>query len=370
AVQVGAHTYAQTGIYRDTLTAANGCDSIVTTMLTVLPQIAENQSFTRCHGQSVQVGGHTYAQTGIYRDTLTAANGCDSIVTTMLTVLPQIAENQSFTRCFGQSVQVGAHTYAQTGIYRDTLAAANGCDSIVTTALEILSALTSNAEQSICAGESVVFGEETLRESGIYKDTLVATSGCDSIAVLQLTVGNLSVALPTDTSFVPGSSPVSLSPILSPDTSAIDQINWFPTTGLSCSDCLVPLATPTETSVYYIEVIDERGCTATDSVLIRVQKDIPAKIFIPSAFRPSSEVGNHVFGVFGGTDVIQVNRLLVFDRWGGLIFEAEDFPADGKTGWDGTVRHQTALPGVYVYVAEILLHDGSTLRVKGEVTKF
>lgn len=41
----------------------------------------------------------------------------------------------------GESLSVGIHTYDSTGIYRDTLAASNGCDSIITTNLTVLTGL-------------------------------------------------------------------------------------------------------------------------------------------------------------------------------------------------------------------------------------
>jgi hypothetical protein len=48
------------------------------------------QNVTLCAGQSLTVGTSTYTQTGNYVDTLTCVNGCDSVVTTNLTVNPAI----------------------------------------------------------------------------------------------------------------------------------------------------------------------------------------------------------------------------------------------------------------------------------------
>lgn len=70
----------------DTLVAANGCDSAVTTNLTVRGAISSAQILTICNGESITIEGNVYNTTGIFMDTLVAANGCDSIVTTDLTV--------------------------------------------------------------------------------------------------------------------------------------------------------------------------------------------------------------------------------------------------------------------------------------------
>jgi len=46
--------------------------------------------------------------------------------------------------------------------------------------------------------------------------------------------------------------------------------SWSPSTGLSCTDCAAPVASPTATTPYMITVTNEYGCTATASVLITV----------------------------------------------------------------------------------------------------
>lgn len=48
--------------------------------------VTKNQNLAICYGDSVVIGGNVHNTTGIYSDTLTAVNGCDSIVTTNLTV--------------------------------------------------------------------------------------------------------------------------------------------------------------------------------------------------------------------------------------------------------------------------------------------
>lgn len=50
-------------------------------------------------------------------------------------------------------------------------------------------------------------------------------------------------------------------------------------------------------------------------------------------------------------------------------FERRGFPPnDEPAGWDGTWRGQPVQPGVYVWLAEIRLTGGSTLRKSGDVT--
>lgn len=91
-VTIGSHIYSSTGTFIDTLSAYTGCDSIITTYLTVDSTYNIINTDTIGHGQSVMVGSHVYDSTGTYTDTLKAINNCDSIITTNLTVLTGIGE--------------------------------------------------------------------------------------------------------------------------------------------------------------------------------------------------------------------------------------------------------------------------------------
>ncbi len=75
--------YSTSGLFNDTLVAANGCDSIRTLNLTVLPNSVSTINASICEGENYL--GHTV--NGTYIDTLTAFNGCDSLITTNLSVI-------------------------------------------------------------------------------------------------------------------------------------------------------------------------------------------------------------------------------------------------------------------------------------------
>jgi len=77
------------GTYTVTITdPSNGCTNTATVTVTSnITSIPFSQNITLCNGNSLQVGTSTYNSSGQYIDTLTAANGCDSIVTSNLTIL-------------------------------------------------------------------------------------------------------------------------------------------------------------------------------------------------------------------------------------------------------------------------------------------
>ena len=84
----------------------------------------------------------------------------------------------------------GNAVWTQSGTYMDTLQNAAGCDSIITVDLTILQPLTAQLDTNICAGTTYQSpsGNYTWSQPGMYQDTLVATSGCDSVLTINLTV--------------------------------------------------------------------------------------------------------------------------------------------------------------------------------------
>ncbi len=108
------------GIYVDTMQTVNGCDSIITTTLTVDPIYAYTVTQTICPSDLyILPSGTPVNATGIYVDTLSTVNGCDSIITTNLTVVPpSIIVSNDTQICLGASVQLnasgGLFTYAWT----------------------------------------------------------------------------------------------------------------------------------------------------------------------------------------------------------------------------------------------------------------
>lgn len=185
---IGIHSYSSAGTYLDTISSFNGCDSIVTTNLSVLQNVNFSQNFSVCTGQSITVGSNTYSSTGIYQDTLASFIGCDSIITTDLLVASTLTNSQSFTLCIGQYLTVGSNTYSVSGTFLDTFLAIGGCDSIITTNLSVVSFMSYTLDTSICNGQSVTVGTNTYSTSGTFTDTLVSFGGCDSIVTTNLTV--------------------------------------------------------------------------------------------------------------------------------------------------------------------------------------
>jgi hypothetical protein len=184
----GSAWQTATGSYTDVFPAANGCDSVFTTTLIVLPNASGVQSATICDGDSAFAGGGWQTIAGVYTDVNPAANGCDSVVSTTLHVLPHALHSQMLTICEGDSVFVENQWQTTSGTYTDIFPAANGCDSILTTTLQVLPNATANQLVAICEGDSVFAGNAWQTQSGNYVDMYPASNGCDSVVTTQLMV--------------------------------------------------------------------------------------------------------------------------------------------------------------------------------------
>ncbi len=188
---VGVSNYTTSGLYTDTLKTVSGCDSIITTNLTVNPVQRFTQDPVICQGGVVTVGIHGYTTSGIYADTLQTVSGCDSIITTNLKVNPVQQTNLSPIICDGEIFAVGTNVYKTTGVFTDVLKTFSGCDSTIITNLVINPIKRSSLDPSICAGETFLVGIHSYTFTGNYSDTLIATSGCDSIITTNLKVNPL-----------------------------------------------------------------------------------------------------------------------------------------------------------------------------------
>lgn len=184
-------TYTTSGVYQETLTASNGCDSVVTLDLTISGNLSgPTQYVTNCGSYTWAENGQTYASTGVYQATLTGSNGCDSTVTLDLTVAGTTSGPTQFvTNCGSYTWAENGQTYASSGVYQATLTGSNGCDSTIALDLTVL-APTSGPSEFVtnCGAYTWAATGSTYSTSGQYQTTLTGSNGCDSIATLELTV--------------------------------------------------------------------------------------------------------------------------------------------------------------------------------------
>ena len=138
--------------------------------------------------------------------------------------------------------------------------------------------------------------------------------------------------------------------------------SWSPAIGLNCTDCSDPVASPSETITYVLEVENELGCRSSKEIIVTVLDACEiGDIQIPNAFSPNNDGHNERFRIANLHEAIPGVRLMIFNRWGEKLYEAYD-----NRGWDGTYKDREMATDTYLYV--VVLDCGYKERIfKGNV---
>ncbi|MDF1864867.1 MAG: gliding motility-associated C-terminal domain-containing protein [Saprospiraceae bacterium] len=114
---------------------------------------------------------------------------------------------------------------------------------------------------------------------------------------------------------------------------------------LSCSDCINPVLFPGDDIAYHlkVEVVDTNGCKVTEEI----QFD---RIQIPDLFTPNGDGANDFFEIRVCEDLQPFdNELTVFNQWGDVVFEREDYSND----WNGNFKGKELPEASYYFVFKI-----------------
>ena len=179
------------GVYHDDTTYVNGERTFWSLDLKVNEQKFQTIGRTICQGSSYTFNNRNITEAGTYYDTLTAVNGCDSIVTLILQVSKPKEDTLYQTICAGSSYHFNNQDLLEQGEYRDTLTSRTGCDSIVILKLRVLPTYHNVITRTIYAGDTVHFHGETYADPGRYQFRHTSAFGCDSIIELNLIVNQL-----------------------------------------------------------------------------------------------------------------------------------------------------------------------------------
>ncbi len=188
--QLGPLRINTTGLFRYTFPPnQRRCDSTVVLDLSILPRQEVNLQEEICEGDTLKIGSENLVRAGIYRLDLKTREGCDSIINLNLKLRSRIRSILSEVICNGDTYLFGARRLSQPGIYFDTLSSRiTGCDSIVRLDLELASFESKVINAAICQGQVYSFDNRSLRNPGIYVDTLRNPGDCPVVFELQLKV--------------------------------------------------------------------------------------------------------------------------------------------------------------------------------------
>ncbi|MCC6410931.1 MAG: gliding motility-associated C-terminal domain-containing protein [Saprospiraceae bacterium] len=240
---VGGALQTTSGVYVDSFQTFHGCDSVVTTTLTVYAIDSMTIDLTTCDpsaaGTTVQM--------------LTQFNGCDSIVTTNVTLLPSNSTDITYSSCDINDV----------GVFTQNLLNQFGCDSIVTTTVTFSLSDTTYLTASSCDPSSI----------GTFLQQLVGVDGCDSLVYTAVSLLPSSVVNLTGSSCNPSEVGVFQQDLTNQygcDSTVITTITQFylDTTFLTAGNC-----DPAATGVFSQTLVTAAGC---DSIITTTVSLLPS----------------------------------------------------------------------------------------------
>ena len=373
----------------------SGCgfvrDSIVVSLNSVSVNLGPDLSFCQGDSLQIQVNGSFSSQLwstgsvanslvstvgGTYSVFVTDFNGCTDVDSITLTLLPVSSINISDSFCIGTTYTFNGLVLSASGNYIDSLQNSFGCDSIVYLSLSTLAlpVVTAN-DESMCVGEAVTLvpsGANTYQWSPALSQTtngsVVVSPAISSSYQVIGTNQNGCVSLPENVTVTVYPNP-SATFYFSPSTISMgDPVGHIVNTslggisytwtieGISFSqnqaqfDYTFPFLEGTQTA--YLVAISSFGCVDSTFNTLQITNDF--SVYVPNTFTPDGDEHNNVFHpVFSG-DVDPTNfGLLIYNRWGELVFESHDVFAY----WDGNYGEYKAQDGVYSY---ILTYSAST----------
>ena len=181
-VACGAHTM--------TLIVEAGCDNMITTTHTfdVQESAATNLDSTVCYGSPVTWEGISFTATvdTLLSITKSDLHGCDSVINLKVNVLPSVAAtNLDSTVCYGSPVTWEGISFTATvdTLLSITKSDLNGCDSLVTLYLTVLPEVVYEPKETdyFCPGSTYDWRGDTFNAPGTYYHTILNSLGCDSI---------------------------------------------------------------------------------------------------------------------------------------------------------------------------------------------
>ena len=325
------------GVYIDSFTTVNGCDSVITTNLVVNPSYQVNIMDTICQGNSYTLPDNTVVtSSGNYTTVLASSQNCDSSINTNLYVLPFSQSVENISLCDQSSYQLPSGTAVTTsGTYTSTLVSVNGCDSIVTSNISFNNSQFSTEQINICSNSSYTLPDNrTVSTAGNYTSVLTASNGCDSTITTTLSVTN------------PPTLELGEDFVLCNNEQITLDITTNNATYLWGDNTTNPVKTINSPGVYIVTVTVAPCPSVTDSV---EATSCECQVFIPNAFSPNNDTRNDIFRPIINCNIEPGSYIFeVYNRWGQKVF----FTTLPNDGWNGRFKRQLQNIGSYFYVVK------------------
>ncbi len=250
------------------------------------------------------------------------------------------------------------------GDYMVTVTDQNGCftnDTITVSGITLVYA-DAGTDTILCSGEGLILDGKggtsfswspvnglsnpnihnpvaTITGDISYVLTVVGLNDCVDTDTLNITVREpLDLYAGNDTSILKNQT-VSLQATGGPFVS----YSWSPVAGLSNPDNSVTSAAPQQTTAYVVTVMDDFGCSKSDTITVKVVE----RLKIYNAFSPNNDGRNDYWDI-DNAEVFPDIIVEVYTRWGEKVFSSKGYSNDKR--WDGTIKGKDAPIGTYYYV--------------------
>ena len=396
---------------------------------------------TVCQGRSVLFYDSAYSTSGTYIHHRTS-NGCDTVATLNLHVLPTAKSHSADTFLLGTTYHFGGKDYTLPGVYSQMLSTIDGCDSLC----ELQLSSIEHHDTSLCEADMpLAWRGGYFPQGGADTLSLRCRAGTDSIVVLHVSVRQYPVSQLAAEPFCEdgGYYLVMLSDTLAYQWSSLPVDGQLPVGLMMGSDYPYGLRlSPQEATTYYVvtDYPNEPSCPLTDTVTLGrvavvesqlavsssllwgdspvltaldlgdaswgrewyvnglLQNEegdrmtyqvglgedsllvmlvnynelcsdtayatvgvIKQELWFPNVFTPD-EATNNIFKGHG-VNITQYD-LQVYTKWGDRIFRTHQL----DEGWDGTFNGVRSPVSAYVYRCDYRTLDGAMKTVIGTVT--
>lgn len=248
-------------------------------------------------------------------------------------------------------------TNVAAGNYTVTVSSGNACvttATILVTAPEKITA-TFNKEDEICSANNGVIKATLLGGTSPY--TYTWSNGASGPSIQNLPAGIYSVQVKdanqcsadfNDINIINQATPLLVN--LGKDTvicpgeklqlnaGSFDSYLWQ-------DQSKNPLFTVTQTGRYFVTVGSGAGCSGADTINVLVDC---SDIYFPSAFTPNNDQKNDLYGPAGNFSLITEFKLVIFNRFGQMIFTSND----PNRKWDGTFKGEKMDNASFVWMAQ------------------
>ena len=359
------NTYSSSTVLKDTVKSYQGCDSIYNVVnININPIVTTTNTTNLSSCKSIIYNGNTYASSTVLRDTVKSYQGCDSIYNVVnININPIVATTNTASLKSCKSIVYNGNTYASSTVLKDTVKSYQGCDSVynvVNININPITPTTSTIAVSGCG--SVIYKGITYNLSAVLKDTIRTFQGCDSVYTTTninvISIPSASITYIGNPFFATGVANVTVT------TSSVLTSNAYTANpnglALNSSDGSVNLAASTPGTYQVLYTFGSGGCSDTTSTTITI-KPVSTNVYIPNTFTPDGDGVNDVLYVYG-TSIVSL-KMNVYNQWGELLFTSNS----QSQGWDGMAKGKLQPTGVYIYVAQVILQDGTVLNKKGAI---